>query len=104
MGVIDRHPIDVGDQAEVEQHHPAGRLAQHVRRLEIAVQLAGQVQRVQPVAQLAEPVLEPLEIDRGVDDLGPAARLAPGAGGVIVVGEIEQRLIAVDRGPDPVDE
>ncbi len=42
------------DQAEIEQREPAASRDQHVRRLEIAVQLAGAMQRDQRVDELDE--------------------------------------------------
>ena len=41
-------------EPEVEQHHTAPRLHEHVRRFDIAMQLAGGVQRAHPFAELQQ--------------------------------------------------
>jgi hypothetical protein len=53
-----RRGSQLGDQAEVEQHDAALAGHLHVRRLDVAVQLPGFVQRQQSRAQLGESLLE----------------------------------------------
>ena len=48
----------LGRQAEVEEHDPAPRRHQHVRRLDVAVQLARVVNRRDPPCELEERVAE----------------------------------------------
>jgi hypothetical protein len=103
VGVIDAGQLDVGDQPEVEQHHPAAGLDQHVGRLEIAMQLAGQVQRVDAVAQLVERVVEAGPIERRRQDVGARARAdRPRLGGVELV--VEPGVAGAGAGPHPIDE
>ena len=64
------------DQAEVEQREPAERGDQHVRRLEIAVQLAGLVQREQRVDELDQRAAQPLLVNRRREDVLARARRA----------------------------
>ena len=49
----------LGDQAEVEQHDPALARHDHVRRLDVAVQLAGRVERRDPLGELPQGRAEP---------------------------------------------
>jgi hypothetical protein len=103
VGVIDAGQLDVGDQPEVEQHHPAARLDQHVGRLEIAVQLAGEVQRVDAVAQLVQRGLEAGQVERRREDVAARARAERARQGRVEL-VVERRRGGARAGAHPVDE
>ncbi len=65
-------------QPEVEDHDPPGALDQDVRRLEIAVDALGAVDRLEPIDELPERRAQPIEIDRAARQrvIGPVAAAA----------------------------
>ena len=56
---------EFGGDPEVEQHDPSVVVHEDVRRLDVAVHLAGHVRRVHPFDQLAERVAETADVRRG---------------------------------------
>jgi hypothetical protein len=70
----------VGDQAEVEEHHPSGGRDHQVRGLDVAVDLADRVQRMEPAGEVGERRAEARLVVHARGDGGPG-RGGPGRGG-----------------------
>jgi hypothetical protein len=67
---------ELGHQPEIEQHDAPVRSHAHVQRLEVAMQLAGRMQRRDPLGQLTQRRTQPLEAQPG----GPHVAQEVGAG------------------------
>ena len=61
--------VELADQAEVEQHDPAGAVDQDVRRLEIAVELARDVEREDAVDELGQRARPGALVEPGARDV-----------------------------------
>jgi hypothetical protein len=96
-GVADLGDHGVAHQAEVEHHDPALARDQHVRGLEVAVDLAGAVQRLESERELAQAIAQALVVERAGQ-----RRLGAGLGGDAEAHG--QRIADVVEERDPVDQ
>ena len=62
----------LGGEAEIEQHDPAVSSHDHVRGLDVAVQLARRMQRRDPLGQLPQRRAEPAALARQSENGRPA--------------------------------